>query len=460
MYLDIFVGRNGDVFYVSLEDHASPDCSGSISDPCASLSSVIQKSQSGDTIQIHPKASGGALSCCDTKIVNMNLTIEGASNQTIISCDGNKDRNILHITNATVSLINITLMGGYISAKNSHLRLYDCMLDDTSLLLMDEESLALYQKTSIFTTIKDRVDHIHRNQSSKQWMQDESFCSHIKVVLVQVTWTHADDSEKEDIYLDTLINDGIQSICSDISIEISDLADRQILAYSLVGLNFTMTHSIFQGLSHGRNIAGGIRIYSYAPPDVTIQHSLFSGLRYSNYFHAIFSAQHFANAAVAMHLLNDEKASSKTFLIQNTTFEDNCRALLLSTVPRVSDFYNVVILDSTFNKNTIMTDGGAMMIESQGTSLLNITLSGSYFDDNKAGVPSLGYPKYSEKPITITKEPRITINSFEILEDDSLKLYMEFVYTDQAPVSQAVYLGLAGNGGAIYADSAKLNIIG
>ncbi len=256
MYLDIFVGRNSDVLYVSLQDHASPDCSGSIADPCASLSSVIQKSQSGDTIQIHPKASGRALSCCDTKIVNMNLTIEGASNQTIISCDGNKDRSILHITNATVSLIDITLLGGYISATNSHLRLSDCMLDDTSLLLMDEESLALYQKPSIFTTMKDRVDHIHGNQSSKQWVQDESFCSHINVVLLRVTWTHADESEKEGPYLDALINDGIQSVCSDISIEISDsyLADRQILAYSLVGLNFTMTHSIFQGLSHGRNI--------------------------------------------------------------------------------------------------------------------------------------------------------------------------------------------------------------
>ena len=287
-------------------------------------------------------------------------------------------------------------------------------------------------------------------------------CSFVRLSLHHVEWDYENNDDTKNVFLDSLIKDGVQVICHNVSIEIMDsmLADKQLFVYAVNSLDFKFIRSTFVGLEEGRNLHGGIKLNSFVSPSVLIEDSSISTLLFSDFFYAIFSAQQYITAAMYVRIraaMPDETPDPvPSCTIRNTNFTGNFRALNFEPNPNIR--YSCHVTGSKFTSNHVLTDGGAVVINGNAESLFEMTFINCHFEENHAGSQELDFPE--EFPIKIHQNPGITITSFEETEEESLKIYMELQFHDGSePVKEFVFLDVSGSGGALFVGTGSVHVV-
>ena len=448
------------VWYTSNDGENTDTCGQQKNAACKTLDYVIPSTQSGDSILLMPDQSGSTThNNCASQPIRYNLTIAGTEPKIFLTCTKKTEffKFVFIFENANVLIRNVGFKHGSLLALNSYIQIIDSTFVNGQIYLMDHKTINHYSQNNF--TLKN-LDQKMLNAAESNKSDQSLQCTSVRLGLHQVQWGYAND-DVTDIYLDSLITDGIQVICHNINIEITDsiLADKQIFVYAISHLDFRFIRSTFKGLEDGRNVQGGIKLNTFISPLILIEDSSISSLLFSNFFYAIFSAQQYMTAAVYIRVLQSQlprlPTSFNECVIRNTMFSDNFRCLNFAPDPSIP--YHCHVIGSNFTTNHVLTDGGAVVISGDEESLFALNFTQCYFDQNAAGGRELDFPEEKDFPIQIHREPGIVITSFEEIEEDSFQIYMQLFYNDDIePVDEVVFLDISGSGGAIYAGTASV----
>ena len=361
--------------------------------------------------------------------------------------------------NADIFISHVVFDNESILGTNSNLTIRDSTFRNSQIYLMDKEILNNYSQRNFTRKSLDArmLEAANGNNETNRPLQ----CSAVILSLQDVEWDYGNNDDTTNVFLDSLIKDGIQAICHNVSIDIVDsmLADKQVFVYAVTSLDFKFIRSTFVGLEDGRNLHGGIKLNSFVSPSVLIEDSSISTLLFSNFFYAIFSAQQYITAVVYLRILAGMSYKAPDPIpgctIRNTNFTGNFRALNFEPNPNIR--YSCHVTGSNFVSNHVLTDGGAVVISGDVESLFKMTFTDCYFEENQAGSQELDFPE--EFPIKIHQSPGITITSFEETEEESLKIYMELQFEDGSePVEEFVFLDVSGSGGALFVGTGSVHV--
>ena len=433
---------------------------------CKTLDYVIPRTQSSDRLLLVPSQSNmTSYSFCASQPIRHDLTIEGVSDgHVIITCREDMTQHLQNLIfifeNANIEINHITFTNGSILGTNAtNLNITNSLFRNSEIFLMDRTFFNLYSNPN-FTLKeldKEMTEAAHgRNQTTNQ-------CSSVNLSLQYVEWDYGNHDNEREIFLDSLIQDGIQVICRNVRIDIADseLADKQLFIYSIDSLDFKFRGSSFVGLTEGRLLQGGIKLNSFVSPSIMLENSSISGLLFSDFFLAIFSAQQYITAAMYLRILDSIPQKSlgqnlsSNCTIRNTIFEGNFRALNFQPHPGI--VYTCHVTGTTFSRNHVLTDGGAIVVNGNGESLFDLRFTDCYFEENQAGSQELDFPE--DFPIKIHHNPGIVITSFEETEEESLKIYMELHYeAGSNPVKEFVFLDVSGSGGAVFVGTGSVHV--
>ena len=379
----------------------------------------------------------------------------------MITClEKNEPQNVVFVfENADIYISHVVFENESIFGTNANLTIRDSTLRNSQIYLMDQQMLNHYSQRNFTRKSLDArmLEAANGNNETNRSLQ----CSSVRLSLQSVEWDYGNNDDGTNVFLDSLIKDGVQVICHNVSIDIVDsmLADKQVFVYAISSLDVKFSRSTFAGLEDGRNLHGGIKLNSLVSPSVLIEDSSISTLLFSDFFYAIFSAQQYITAAIYLRILAGMSYVTSDPIpdctIRNTNFTGNFRALNFEPTPNIR--YNCHVTGSRFVSNHVLTDGGAVVINGDAESLFEMTFTDCYFEENQAGSQELDFP--DDFPIKIHQSPGITITSFEETEEESLKIYMELQFEDGSePVEEFVFLDVSGSGGALFVGTGSVHV--
>ncbi len=498
---------SGQEWHVAESGTDSNGC-GDVTNPCASLGHVINKTETNAHVFIHtPTGSGHVFQHCSARIVSMNLTIEGVGGkQPFLGCDvlsevefvdsgvtKNRTAAILfHFRSNAVTLVNLFLKTGYILTADSVLNVYNSTIDEAALYLMDEFSFGYHHQLfkgsfrmhSLMTQMHKWYLLKQNSSAIQDWMYVDPTiqfrCSSVELNVENVTWTHTNLRYSDLIPVDVLRRDGIQVICVSFTINVhgSFLSDRIIFA---AGVELPVLHihnSVFNGSNNGSNIMGGVEIASLCSPYLVIEDTIFQGLRFADLSYALLANDMFDTAALRMRIFKHEfqefckfckeeehHAYNPQIAILNATFRNNMGGVAISVEENddnghiclsVTDVLLVYIFNSKFIGNEKVGNGGAVKV-SFGNPI-KMYVKNCDFSNNRAGVAAFNTPIQTTGKPVLSTDWIDTLKGYEIIDDMVVLTMGPQEFSSNAPRDFNITMHFAGLGGAFYWLQGQLTV--
>ena len=461
-------------------------------------------SQAGDTIQIHSPPSGSsALELCSQyppieHTIQHDLTIQGVGSKPAVFCSKD-DQLLFHIIHGTVTITNLQFNQGRILTHNSTVHIHKCVFkNDAGIFAMNLYSLRKRSENDKYSIILPTLLAILYNPTKYHYS-----CHYTTLNITDTQWEM--DLDSTHIFIDALLDEGIQVMCfsSIVSISRSYIANRRVHIHAVETLHVHIEDTTFKETANGRFNLGGlvIEIFPYLrDPSITVENCLFDSIHYEDIFAEIsFTVQEKAAAIQIMMTMKDvgadeevqekymapQKAKAKDYLnesrqdlfsedgetllnkfeklnlqelryavnILNCTFRNNSRAL--SLVFDEEYRLSLMIYKSVFLNNSHLMTGGSVFIE--GASYVHII--DSLFINNTAGY-SGWFESSFPHPMKIKKFSNFTIDRFEITGQR-----VSFWYTgpdekhSSGFESDVGYVEFKGEGGAIYVASGYCELV-
>ena len=252
-FLLLLAGVHCRMWLVSENGLSSPLCWKE--SPCNGLEDAVNNSKSGDTILITNNGNrSGVFSLCLPGVLDKFLYFKGVRvpNSPKIGCSDNQRyvdertkteseyankfyktiKPMLEITNGA-AFENIWFDTGSIVIYNANVTFTNCTLNDVTIYIMGQDILSIYSLG--YNEVADIWHVIERIQMSNGSLQ----CQDANVLFNNTTWNYVEAIKPVDnqtgTIVDGLIHDGIQTVCTSITLNIfnSFLADKIIFKQEL-----------------------------------------------------------------------------------------------------------------------------------------------------------------------------------------------------------------------------------
>ena len=336
-------------------------------------------STSGDTIIVVSK-NVTLTQCGSGNLLNKSLSIIGDTSTVLpqissaINCSF-----IFEILHANVTFAHLNFSSGYVVAKDSYLVFNHCIFVDFVMFGMTTEIANLY------------LMHTSENDINLMILNYEP-CYKITIEMMSCEWHHL--PEPETILTDTNSIDGIQVMCQEVDVRVSDtfMADKEVSLKTSENSVLKVTNSTFDGTGSLRTLPGGLFLEMGSDPMVTIESCSFIRMRYSDI--AILSSiindndQNIIGALTINAWEFTSKADKATHLVlKDTYFLENQGAITL----KVFGLFKTEIENCTFDDNQALDGGGAIgfhhhQFASSSRKKPHISIINCVFNNNKAGV--------------------------------------------------------------------------
>ena len=362
-----------------MDDHGDEQCSVD-SKSCRSFNDVLILSTSGDTIIVASK-NLILTECGPGNLLNKSLSIIGDISTDVLPqvSSANNCSFIFEILHVNVTFAHLNFTSGYVMAKDSHLVFNHCIFVNFVMFGMTTEIANLY----LMHTLKNDIYTMALNYEP---------CNKITIEMMFSEWHHL--PEPETILTDTNSIDGIQIMCSESYVRISDtfMADKEVSLKTSGNSVLKVANSTFDGTDSSRAFPGGLVLEMGSDPTVAIENCFFIRMRYSDI--AILSSILNDNngniiGAITINAWVTSKVNKATQLaVRDTYFFENQGAIALKVYGR----FKAEIENCTFHNNQAMESGGAIRFLhhlfsfSSSSKRPRISIKNCVFKNNKAGV--------------------------------------------------------------------------
>ena len=363
----------------NVDDHGDEQCSVD-SKRCRSFDDVLKLSTSGDTIIV---ASNNLTltQCGSDNLLNKSLSIVGDISTNVLPqvSSASNCSFIFEIQHVNVTFAHLNFSSGYVVAKDSYLVFNHCIFVSFVMFGMTTEIANLY----LMHTLKNDIYMMVWNYEP---------CNKITIEMMACEWHHL--PEPETILTDTNSIDGIQVMCAETYVRISDtfMADKEVSLKTSSNSVLKVANSTFDGTDSFRTFPGGLLLEMGLDPTVTIENCFFIRMRYSDI--AILSSILNDNngdiiGAITINAWVTSRTNKATQLVvRDTYFLENQGAISL----KVYGHFKAEIENCTFDDNQAIESGGAIgflhhpFSFSSSSTRPRISIKNCVFNNNKAGV--------------------------------------------------------------------------
>ena len=450
-------------------------CGESEETPCSSLNYVINISQSGDEILLTSSQSEDRIfEFCSSQPIAKDLSFAGnfagRKNFIAVSCKNRSEEAaplLFHFQNSSICLQNLTVKNSHILASNIVMNITNCQFVNSALLLMEPLYYGHYLHQAKDKLYMDLITDMYTRYVSRQPDSDPDFwdvypillCVNISVYMNNVKWQPL--SIESPLYIDLYHPIGIQAASQEIHLimEWSNMSDNPIHLHALTNLTLHFQNSIFQGSASGSVTQGGLKIETYCFPKVVLEKCLFDNLKFFDIAFTQIASLKQIQAAMGLrvhHIENQQymkhfsvervKLYEHHIYVLDCVFSNNLRALAVASLSKLSQVVTVLVNDTKFHQNQIVSDGAAIWIKGK---YISTDVRNTIFTENQAGVHPFnigltvpGYPVGEDLPAAF---------GFEMIGEDTMKLDLvsNLNSPDLTMQNKTMLIKLRGSGGAI-----------
>ena len=283
------------------------------------------------------------------------------------------------IQHANVTFAHLNFSSGYVVAKDSYLVFNHCIFVNFVMFGMTTEIANL----CLMHTLQNAIYMMVLNYEP---------CNKITIEMMACEWHHL--PEPETIFTDTNSIDGIQVMCMEAYVRISDtfMADKEVSLKTSSNSVLKVANSTFDETDSFRASPGGLVLEMGSDPMVAIENSFFIRMRYSDI--AILSSILNDNngeiiGAIMINTWVTSTVNKATQLVvRDTYFLENQGAISL----KVYGHFKAEIENCTFDGNQTLESRGTITFLHHPFSFSSsskrpcISTKNCVFNNNKAGV--------------------------------------------------------------------------
>ncbi len=294
-----------------------------------------------------------------------------------LSCWSGSSEAVLDISRGA-SFANIILDSCSLVMHNANVRFENCTMKNSPVYVMGSESFAFgaRDEASNNSEMHEILSFMEKAFVDEDyWLQ----CMDANVTFAKTTWMYEHNisaiSSPGVTVIDGIIRNGIHVVCDTATINIFDsfLAENLVVMSTLRSGKLNMANSVFRGTVNGTIGQGGIKVFAFASPQISIDNCTFDHLMYSDTFLPILHehSQMFVNraGAIVVQLISTDTMSSNIqspglLNITDSVFNKNFGALTVRVMgdkPHHNKL-NVSIRGSTFSSNYNLGYGGALSL--------------------------------------------------------------------------------------------------
>ncbi len=431
---------------------------------------------------------------CSQLPIEHDLVIEGIQGTPVLQCTDSLP-TLLRIQGGSVTLRNLEIVHGKVQTHEAELLAENVIFgSDAGIYGMSVELMRRHAKEPKMDSILFLMETVATAPGPVYYYRDACYSTSIQVTNSQ--WTPRTTIENSTI--DSFLQEGIQVICNEVTLRVNNtnFSDRQVYVSAFAALDATFLNSEFKGSTSATHL-GGISFKSFPvlrAPRVVIDGCSFRDVRFNAIHWEVAYNYHRAAAAVSFEihhpehefmepyfsgyhsylenqgmlpnkneslliLVSDEDDKVEEyrkswlwslpvrFLIQNSVFSNNARALSVSYDP--TQYIPLVrMVNCTFANNSVLMNGGAIAVSGAFAHIEN-----SDFINNTAGARFKTELEVPDANVTLAKYFHLRLVDYSVL-DDSIKMTYE-ITNMKAQKGYKTSTGskeMTGEGGAIHVE--------